>query len=339
MKKIKSRLSDNRAQDGTVTVESLENLFQYRNDPRNKLNWECLFTLPSWLNVWWALFGKGRHQLFCSVRWRGVLVGLAPLMVDGKKVHLIGDADLCDYGDFIVVPGLERQFLSVLIPWLKQESISCLDMGLMRKQSSNLTALCTYPEALGYEITREQGEVVYHLELPGTWEEFFPILSGKERHELRRKMRRLSAAGRITYQVVEEKQEVQSAMDTFIRLFRMNRPEKSRFMNSGREKFFRMLAEEMAKEGILKLFFLEIDGRPAASVMCFDYGSTVYLYNNGYDNHFETLSVGLLCKVFSIKHSIERGKKKYDFLKGGELYKSRLGSTLSQLVRCQVKFI
>jgi CelD/BcsL family acetyltransferase involved in cellulose biosynthesis len=211
-------------------------------------------------------------------------------------------------------------------------------MGLMRKQSSNLTALCTYPEALGYEITREQGEVVYHLELPGPWEEFFPILSGKERHELRRKMRRLSAAGRITYQVVEEKQEVQSAMDTFIRLFRMNRPEKSRFMNSGREKFFRMLAEEMAKEGILKLFFLEIDGRPAASVMCFDYGSTVYLYNNGYDNHFETLSVGLLCKVFSIKHSIERGKKKYDFLKGGELYKSRLGSTLSQLVRCQVKF-
>ncbi len=71
--------------------------------------------------------------------------------------------------------------------------------------------------------------------------------------------------------------------------------------------------------------------------MCFDYNSTVYLYNNGYDNRYRSLSVGLLSKVFTIQDSIRRGKNKYDFLKGTEVYKHRLGGKPVQLYRCQVK--
>jgi CelD/BcsL family acetyltransferase involved in cellulose biosynthesis len=62
-----------------------------------------------------------------------------------------------------------------------------------------------------------------------------------------------------------------------------------------------------------------------AAVLCFDNGSTVYLYNSGYDLRFSALSVGLLSKVLSIKDSIERGRRKYDFLKGDEKYKQYLG--------------
>ena len=71
--------------------------------------------------------------------------------------------------------------------------------------------------------------------------------------------------------------------------------------------------------------------------MCFDYDSTVYLYNNGYDNQYRPLNVGLLSKVFAIQDSIQRGKNKFDFLKGTEVYKHRLGGQPVQLYRCQVK--
>ena len=101
--------------------------------------------------------------------------------------------------------------------------------------------------------------------------------------------------------------------------------------------YFRSLAETMARENLLKLYFLDLDGTPAAAVMCFDYDSTIYLYNNGYDGRFSSLSVGLLSKVLTIKESIQRGKKKYDFLKGTEDYKHRLGGKPVPLYRCQVR--
>jgi len=63
----------------------------------------------------------------------------------------------------------------------------------------------------------------------------------------------------------------------------------------------------------------------------------MYLYNNGYDNDFSSLSVGLLGKVLSIKESIQSGKKTYDFLKGAEVYKRRLGGQPIQLYRCLIE--
>ena len=108
-------------------------------------------------------------------------------------------------------------------------------------------------------------------------------------------------------------------------------------MTEQMEAYFRLLAETTAKENILKLTFLDLDGAPAAAAMCFDYNSTTFLYNNGYDNKFSSLSVGLLSKVLAIKDSIRTGKRKFDFLKGTEKYKFRLGGRPIPLYRCQAQ--
>jgi CelD/BcsL family acetyltransferase involved in cellulose biosynthesis len=116
----------------------------------------------------------------------------------------------------------------------------------------------------------------------------------------------------------------------------MNRADKAAFMTGQMASFFRSLAEAMAEEEMLRLFFLDLDNRPAAAVMCFDYNMKVYLYNNAYDHRFRALSVGLLSKVLSMRDSIERGKRTYDFLKGGEPYKYRLGGRPVRVYRCMV---
>jgi CelD/BcsL family acetyltransferase involved in cellulose biosynthesis len=59
--------------------------------------------------------------------------------------------------------------------------------------------------------------------------------------------------------------------------------------------------------------------------MCFDYGSTRYLYNNGYDPRFRSLSVGIVSKLLTIKDGIDAGRRRYDFLRGNESYKRHLG--------------
>jgi CelD/BcsL family acetyltransferase involved in cellulose biosynthesis len=62
----------------------------------------------------------------------------------------------------------------------------------------------------------------------------------------------------------------------------------------------------------------------------------VSIYNSGYDPNYVSLSAGLLSKVLAIKGSIEKGKKKFDFLKGEEMYKHHLGGKEVPLFRCQI---
>jgi len=248
----------------------------------------------------------------------------------------MGDRDVCDYLDFVVAPGREEEFFRILLEHLRGVGITLLDLGPVRVDSSVMTGLVPVATELGHEVSAHPEEVSLELALPGTWEAFLLTLSGKERHEIRRKLRRLAEAGPVKYRVVEGRNEVDRDMETFLTLFAMNRTDKAVFMNGRMAFFFRSLARAMAAEGIMRLFFLDLDGIAAATVMCFDYNARVYLYNNAYDDQFRAFSVGLLCKVFSIRDSIERGRGAYDFLKGGEAYKYRLGGAPVRLYRCRV---
>jgi CelD/BcsL family acetyltransferase involved in cellulose biosynthesis len=119
-------------------------------------------------------------------------------------------------------------------------------------------------------------------------------------------------------------------------MFRQSRHDKARFMTDRMRSFFELLARTMADDGHLRLGFLELDSLPVASVAYFDYNNNIYLYNSGYDPVYRELSVGLISKVLCIKDSIEQKKDKFDFLRGAEVYKYRLGGTEIPLHKCQI---
>jgi hypothetical protein len=48
------------------------------------------------------------------------------------------------------------------------------------------------------------------------------------------------------------------------------------------------------------------------------------------------MGVGLISKILCIKDCIEKGRKKFDFLKGAEVYKYRLGGKEVPLHRCRI---
>ena len=271
------------------------------------------------------------------VREGGNLIGIAPLMIQGERACIIGSPDVCDHVDFVFAPGRAKDVLRRILHHLRQQGISLLDLGPLRGDASLLKDMTPVAETLGYEVTIHPEDVILELELPATWDGFLQSLNGKQRHEIRRKIRRLYEAGQINYLVVEEAEQVKKKVDIFLALFGSNRSDKAAFMDNQMASFFRSLAEAMAEAQILKLFFLDLNASPAAVAMCFDYASTMYLYNNGYDQRFGSLSVGLLSKVFSMKESIERGRKTYSFLKGGETYKYLLEGTPVPVYRCKVR--
>lgn len=318
----------------TVEFETLDSVLAHWQPDATGVAWNCLFVLPLWLKAWWNNFGQDEDLYLISVRHEHRTVGIAPLLRNTRSARLMGDQNVCDNLDFIVAPGLAAEFYSTLFHQLRQDGIARLELGLIRPDSSAYTELLPQAEKLGCRVHCEPAATSYELELPETWNAYLDSLSGRERHEIRRKLRRLKKAGRVNFRLVDDRILAAREMETFLKLFKSNRPDKAAFMSDKMGAFFRDLAMHLAAHGLLKLYFLELDEKPIAAVMCFDYLSTRYLYNNGYDSRYSTLSAGLLSKVLSIKESFQTGIKTYDFLKGSEAYKRRLGGQPISLYQC-----
>ena len=321
----------------TVTEESFDSLKSYWTDDRHNLKWDTLFVLPSWLEVWWQTFGSRTQLYLRAVRQRKKIIGIAPLLVKEKTASIIGSVDVCDYLDFIVTPGMEKEFFNILLDDLGQKGISQLDLKPVRPDSTVLTNLVALAKQRQYEVLYQEEGVSVELDLPSTWDEYLTMLTKKQRHEVKRKLRRLWKADNVDYRCVKVSQDVRSFLDTFLRLFSLSQEDKANFMTTQMESFFRSLAEAMAKIGLLRAGILEVDELPVAMILGFDYNNVMYLYNSAYDPNYSYLSVGLLSKVLCIKESIQRGNKKWDFLKGGEPYKYHIGGKEIPLYACQIK--
>ena len=259
-------------------------------------------------------------------------MGIAPLMIKKNTGYFIGSTDVCDYLDFIVAPANTDTFFKILLEKLKHEGICSLTLAPLRPDSTVLTNMISVANQLGWQVTCTQIDVTVELELPGTWEDYLQILTSKQRHELRRKFRRLDEEGKVTYHTNREANP--QDIDTFLRLFRDCRADKAMFMTPAREAFFKDITKAMSERKSFEFGFLEVNSKSTAVTVSFDYNNNVYLYNSGYDPQYARLSVGLLSKALCIKHSIEKGRKKFDFLKGGEEYKSHLGGRELPIYSC-----
>jgi len=321
-----------------VTSESFESLTSYWLESRSHSIWDCIFTLPPWLEVWWHEFGSKAELYLCAVRQGGTITGIAPLLLRGTEAFFIGSADVCDYLDFVVVPGREVDFFNILLDDLRRRGITRLDLRPLRPNSTVLAYLIDIAREHKYEVSWKVEDVSLELNLPSSWHEYLRTLTQKQRHEVRRKLRRLWEAGDVNYHMIEDSESASEHIAIFLRLFRESRQDKETFLTTRMESFFTSLSKTMAQAGLLRLGILELNAFPVAAVMCFDYNNTVFLYNNGYDPQYSILSVGVISKVLCIKDSVERGKGRFDFLKGAEEYKHRLGGKEINLYGCQISF-
>jgi len=311
----------------TIKIESFERFEEFFLEEASGLRWDCLFVLPIWLKTWWDVFGARKGLNILAGYRRGKLIGIAPLRVNGRTAAFIGGENVCDYQDMIVTSDDHQAFFEAILSYLKTNGVRSLQLGALRPDSISLTGFSSTAEEMGYAVICDQVATGYEMALPRSWESYLYRLGSKQRHEIRRKLRRLNEAGDVRYRVVKRPDEIPENMNTFLSLFSTSRQDKSEFLTDQMASFFLLLAQRMAKRGFLRLSFLDIDEVPAAAVMCFDYHHTIFLYNSGYDRRFRHLSAGLLVKVYSIQDSIERGRRRYDLLKGNEVYKKRLGGT------------
>jgi CelD/BcsL family acetyltransferase involved in cellulose biosynthesis len=103
------------------------------------------------------------------------------------------------------------------------------------------------------------------------------------------------------------------------------------------QAFFREMTTTMASEGMLRFYLLTFDGVAVASVLNFDLGGQLYMYNSGYDPEYSHYAVGLMSKALLLKDAIENGRTCVDFLRGDENYKYDLGGKDQKVYRVILK--
>ena len=312
-----------------MQVESFESIWDSWEGALPSCATNTVFVTPWWHKTWWDNFGASdanSEQRILSFRDGDDLLGIAPLMATGERLTFLGDKDLTDYFDFIApTANLERFYPALWDAIAADDGWTTLDLPSIPFGSPTLERLPALAKGAGMSVCVEEEETTPFAALPASWDEFLAGLRKKDRHELRRKLRRLDRESENRQYVADDGDALNGAMQDFFRLLRASRDDKNEFLTPEREAFFMDIARESMRRGQFKLSFLEVDGENVASCICFDYGGDYLLYNSGYDPSYSRLSVGLLNKALSLRSAIEEGRDTFNFLKGNERYKYNLG--------------
>jgi CelD/BcsL family acetyltransferase involved in cellulose biosynthesis len=312
------------------------------NDLLRRSYYDNLFLTWEWQSAWWRHLGEG-DLLLLGLRGGedGRLVGIAPLFRaedgDGRSVlSLVGCRDVSDYLDLIIERGQEETVYGTLLDYLQNEASDwdVVDLCNIPQASPAPDGLRALAESRGFQTLLEVEDVCPIIALPATWDEYLMSLDKKQRHEVRRKLRKADGAADTRFIIVGSDHDLEAEMQSFIDLHQKSTPEKDQFMEPRMQGFFLEVGRELQARGWLQLVFVEMDGLRAASLLNFDYGDSILVYNSGYDpRRFSHLSPGIVVTARSIEHAITMGRKKFDFLRGDEVYKYRFGAQNTEVRR------
>jgi CelD/BcsL family acetyltransferase involved in cellulose biosynthesis len=312
------------------------------NDLLRRSCCDTLFLTWEWQATWWRHLGDG-DLLLLGFRAEddGRLVGIAPLFSSRtddeiRVINMVGCRDVSDYLDLVIEQGQEQVVYSALLDYLENDAPNwdIIDLCNIPQKSLTHTQLRELAQDRGYQTLVELEDVCPIIDLPTTWDEYLMSLNKKQRHEVRRKLRKANAEADTRFFTVGSDDDLEPRVLSFIDLHQKSTPEKDDFMTSQMQDFFLDVTGILQDRGWLRLSFVQMDGDLAAALLNFDYGGDILVYNSGYDPaKYSHLSPGIIVTARCIEQAIDLGRAKFDFLRGDEVYKYRFGAEDTRIWR------
>ncbi|HEX5941627.1 MAG TPA: GNAT family N-acetyltransferase [Anaerolineales bacterium] len=323
------------------------------------------FSRHEYLSEWWKTLGGGEWQgkggvspsegettspflVLVSATENDQLIGLAPLFLanyEGQRaLMLVGSIEISDYLDLIVREGDLPTFLSGLLDFLTSELArgprpydwSALDWYNIPDESPTLAALKAEAEKRGWNHREEIYRPTPRIPLNGSFEEYLARIDKKQRHEIRRKMRRAAESDKnVRFTIVNGTEDINAEINAFLDLM-LHDPGKAEFLHSAMREQMTVTIQNAHKYGYLWLAFLEIDGDKTAASLNFDYRNKLWGYNSGVSSEHRELSPGWVLLAHTIQWCCENGRYEFDFMRGDEEYKYRFGGVNKYVMRAKL---
>lgn len=292
------------------------------------------FLGPDWAALWWDTFGADSDLLLLDHDGPsgGFLMALHR-RPDGR-ILFVGGEDVTDYVGVVGAPDAHAGAGETLVDWLAgRDDWTSLEAVAVPAESGFTVAAALAAVRHGFDVTF-RNEDSARMRLPGSWAAYLERIGKKERHELRRKERRLERElGELD---VRSEPVLPEDVDRFVAWHRQAAGDKGQFMDEPMAAFFRGAARRFAGTKALRLDTLFAGGEAVAATFGFADAAGYYLYNSAYDPEVAVFSPGNVLLGFLIRKEIEEGVPVFDFLRGHETYKFRLGAEARPLRRLRV---
>jgi CelD/BcsL family acetyltransferase involved in cellulose biosynthesis len=326
-----------------------------------------IFLTHQWQHTWWRHFGAQNGLELHLLAIRGAdadLLGIAPLYIDvapmapareytpgqdrpegqgeaQRLVRLVGGVEVADYLDCISPAERLPEVWSAVLDYLagQRERWDAIDLHSLPQWSPTREILPELAEHKGWSSQVFPEDACPVLALPGDFDTYLMSLRKKDRHELRRKVRKLEGREDSRWRLVPptDRDAMHEGLRIFLDLHRKSGADKASFMDEQMAAFFSGTIESLLPTGWLDLAILELDGHHAAAYFSFNYDGRIYLYNSGYDPRFASYSAGIALLAYRIHKAINQGLRYFDFLRGDEDYKYDFGGKNTFVYRAILK--
>jgi CelD/BcsL family acetyltransferase involved in cellulose biosynthesis len=322
------------------------------NSLLKRSRFDNFFSTYEWQTTWWENLGTGDLWIVAFRRRdTQALVGIAPLYLitvasgpdAGKRqLNLVGCIEVSDYLDLIIEQGWEPAVYAQLLAWLQSDAAppwDIFDLCNLPEVSATYRDLAALYATSGFDVEVFQEDTAPQFALPRRFEDYLQEqVDKKQRHEIRRKQRRAEREAATGLMLVGRQHVLEAEVDDFVVLQRASRADKAEFMTPEMRRFFLAVARRTLDMGVLRLFFLTINGEKAATMFAFEYNRRFWLYNSGYDPQAHAqLSPGWVLLAYVIEYAIASGCTVFDFMQGNEEYKYRFGAQDYKVMRVIVR--
>jgi CelD/BcsL family acetyltransferase involved in cellulose biosynthesis len=320
------------------------NVRLYRSWPSNEKllsQWNALaraqscggvFQSPAWQGAIARPFNRvGRYRV-CTAHVGDQLCAVLPLQVGTGGILETPGEMISDYLEPLVDPASAehswRSMLSILKDECATRGAPSIVLHNVPSDGSCRTTLTRIADECGFTLEDSESAMSGRIELKSTWDEYLATaLDGRERKELKRKLKNATtkAGARLTINTGgPHLSEELERIFTFMESTGGAKATKARWTY---RPMFRRIASELAANGLMKLYGLEIEGKPAAGLICFPTLNGPMLWAAGFDASMAKWSPGIVLFAMAIQDAIAGGAKYFDLLRGQCRYKSELGAS------------
>jgi CelD/BcsL family acetyltransferase involved in cellulose biosynthesis len=263
------------------------------------------------------------------------LVGLLPLGKDESRpsrlspvtarLSFLGEPEGApDYLDILSMPGWEQKCADAIFGKLAESGgfdVIVLE-GMLADSPTLPAASLRFGDSADFRYQITPQYACPRMALSSSWEE---TLGGTRRPDyFNYCMRRLNKLQGFEARTVSAPGEIEAAFERFLELHEdrwKDRGGSAATDSSELKGFMGDAALSLAEAGRMRFEELWIEGRCRASLFGIEGNESYYFYLSGFDQSWSKYSLGFVIVGISIRGAVQRGLKRYDFLRGAETYK------------------